>query len=221
MNTLVISPHPDDEIIGCGGIIAKRALQGNNVYVCIVSNGCPPLYSEEYNQSEMEEMKKAHGILGIKKSFVLGFPSAMLDKVEQYKINTAIEDVVEHTKAEEVFIPHSGDIHKDHKIVSAASLVALRPRPGTKVKRVLSYEVLSETDWDGPFAHNAFIPNVYEDITGTIQAKTEAFKEYKSQIKPFPSARSAEAVKALSMHRGAVVGFNNAEAFMLIREIVR
>lgn len=120
---------------------------------------------------------------------------------------------------DEVFIPHRGDMHRDHQIAADAAMVALRPNRSHKVKRVLAYEVLSETDWNIPNTQNAFIPNVYEDITKQINFKLMAMEGYKSQLREYPAARSLEGIKALAVHRGVTVGVKYAEAFMLIREV--
>nr|DAO80782.1 MAG TPA: LMBE-RELATED PROTEIN, DEACETYLASE, ROSSMANN FOLD, ZINC-DEPENDENT.8A [Caudoviricetes sp.] len=221
MNILVIAPHPDDEVLGCGGIIAKRVAQGHRVCVCIVTEGKPPMYSKKYVQHEEKEIKNAHKNLGIEETIMLKFPSAHLDKIARHKINDALIDIVKLFEPDEVFIPHIGDIHKDHQIVAESSMVALRPRSTQSIKRILSYEVLSETDWNIPNSINAFIPNIYEDISEYIDKKIESILMYKSQLHKYPEARSIEGINALAVHRGVTVGVNKAEAFMLIREVAR
>lgn len=218
MKTLIIASHPDDEILGCGGTIAKRISQGCKVYVCIVTLGTEPMYSKGYVEKELVEMAKSHNRLGLIHTKYLNFPSALLDTIPQHEINDKLTELVEDIKPDEVFIPHFGDMHSDHRIVAEASMVALRPINHI-TKRILSYEVLSETDWNTPNYQNAFIPNVYEDISPYIDSKLTAFEEYKSQIKIYPACRSKEGIKALAAHRGMNVGCEYAEGFMLIREI--
>ena len=220
MKVLVIAPHPDDEILGCGGVMAKRISSGDDVSICIVSEGKEPMYSKDFIKIERKEMAMAHGKIGKLSVLKAGFPSAMLDTVPQYKLNDTLTDFVNTIKPDEVFIPHKGDVHRDHQIVSDAALVAVRPNREHKISRVLAYEVLSETDWNIPNPSNAFIPNVYEDISEYIQLKKEAMLEYSSQLKIYPSARTIEGIEALAMHRGVIVGFRYAEAFMLVREVV-
>lgn len=220
MKILVIAPHPDDEILGCGGVMAKRISSGDDVWICIVSEGKEPMYSEDFIKIERKEMVEAHGKIGKLSVLKAGFPSAMLDTVPQYKLNDTLTDFVNTIKPDEVFIPHKGDVHRDHQIVSDAALVAVRPNRKHKISRVLAYEVLSETDWNIPNSSNAFIPNVYEDISEYIQLKKEAMLEYSSQLKTYPFARTIEGIEALAMHRGVIVGVRYAEAFMLIREVV-
>lgn len=220
MKVLVIAPHPDDEILGCGGVIAKRADAGDEIWVCVVSEGKIPMYSKDFIKKEFSEMKLAHSILGVGRTIRLSLPTAMLDTIPQYKINNLLTDVIDFVNPDEVYIPHKGDIHRDHQIVTDSAMVALRPNRIHGVKRILSYEVLSETDWNVANSQNAFIPNVYEDITNQIDVKLSSMRAYKSQLKNYPSARSLEGIKALASHRGITVGLKYAEAFMLIRETI-
>ena len=219
MNVLVIAPHPDDEIIGVGGTIAKQIAQGDNVYVCIVTKGCEPLFHQDYVEQGRYECQKADALLGVKKTIFLDFPAVMLEEIPRYKLNDKILKVVQQIQPDEVYIPHRGDMQIDHKIVSDAAMVALRPKYEHRVKRIYAYETLSETGWDVPNTANEFIPSVYEDISTTLEKKMKAMGIFQSQIQPFPAARSTGAVDALAKYRGAVVNVNAAEAFVAVREI--
>lgn len=220
MKVLVIAPHPDDEVLGCGGVMAKRAAAGDEVWVCIVSEGKEPMYSREFIINEENEMKSAHQKLGVSYSIMLRFPTAKLDTVPQHELNDKLADVVEMVQPEEVYIPHHGDIHRDHQIVADAAMVALRPNREHKVGRVLAYETVSETDWNVPSQQNAFIPNVYENIDNHLCDKVNAMQAYKSQLQENPAARSISSIVSLATHRGNTVGMKSAEAFMLIREVL-
>ena len=219
MNVLVIAPHPDDEIIGVGGTIAKRVMEGHNVYVCVVTKGTEPLFSAELVEQGRSECIQADRILGVKNTIFLDYPAVMLEAVPRYKINDAILNVIKNIMPEEVYIPHRGDLQLDHKMVVDAAMVALRPKYEYTPKRIYAYETLSETGWDIPNVTNDFIPTVYEDISETIECKIKAMNFFQSQLFKYPSARSLEAIRALANFRGATVSLNAAEAFMLIREI--
>ena len=219
MTVLVIAPHPDDEVLGCGGTIAKRAEAGDEVWICVVTEGKEPLYDKEFVDNEEKEMRSAHKILGVAQTVTLKYPSAELDLISQRLLNESISEIVNTLKPDEVYIPHVGDVHRDHQIVADAAMVACRPNRKHKVKRLLSYEVMSETDWNNPYAGNAFVPTVYEDISKHLMKKCDAMREYKSQVQEHPSARSFIAIQGLAMHRGSVVGLEAAEAFMLLREV--
>ena len=219
MKILIIAPHPDDEILGCGGIIAKNIAEENEVYIAIVTSGQAPLFNPEDDKVDRDCCLNAHKLLGVKKTFFLDLPAAMLDSVPRYKLNGSIAKVVIEVMPDEIYIPHIGDMHFDHKLINEACMVAVRPRSEKCVKRVYAYETLSETEWDIPSTTNFFMPNVYVDISDYIDKKIAAMKEYKEQIMEYPSPRSEEGIKSLAMTRGMTVNKKYAESFMLIREI--
>ena len=216
---LVIAPHPDDEVLGVGGTIVNYIRNNIEVYICIVTRGFPPLFNENRTMLNREDAKKCHEFLGIKKTYFLDFPAAMLEKAERNELNNALLSIIKEINPTEVFIPHYGDMQKDHQIVSEACMVALRPKYGLSVRRILGYETLSETAWNTPNVQNDFIPNVFIDISDSLSTKKEALSYYSLQVHPFPDARSEEAIDALAKYRGALMNMMAAEAFMLIREL--
>ena len=217
MKILIIAPHPDDEVLGCGGTIAKHTKEGDEVYLCIVTKGYTPDWSEEFIKNRPKEIEKANKILGIKKTYFLDYPTVKLDTIPQKELNEAISKVVNEVKPDILYIPHKGDLNKDHRLVFESSLVATRPA-NHKVKKILSYETLSESEWGQPI--EVFISNVYVDISETFGKKIEAMKAYGSELKQYPHPRSLGIIEALAKKRGSEVGVKFAEAFMLIREIV-
>lgn len=219
MKVLIIAPHPDDEIIGVGGTIAKRTTAGHDVYVCVMTKGCEPLFSSDSVNQVRTECKEADLSLGVKETIFLDFPAAMLETVPRYKLNDAIVKVIQRVKPDEVYLPHRGDMQQDHKMVVDAAMVALRPKYEHVVKRIYAYETLSETGWDIPNTVNEFIPTVYEDISDTLGKKLDAMRRFRSQLTDYPAARSLGAIEALAKYRGATVNMMAAEAFTLIREI--
>lgn len=216
---LVIAPHPDDEILGCGGTMIKHIEAGDEVFVCIATKGCLPLFSPESVEKVRNEARRCHKLIGVKKTFFLDFPAAMMEKVERYEMNGKVLDVIREVQPDIVFIPHWGDMQKDHQMVAEACMVALRPKYEPKVKAIYSYETMSETAWNAPNVQNEFIPNVFVDITETLEKKKDALKVFETQVSPFPDARSLESIEALAKYRGALMHVAAAEAFMLIREI--
>lgn len=219
MRVLIIAPHPDDEIIGVGGTIAKRAKAGDEVYVCIVTKGKSPLFNPDFIEQGRRECCEADAKLGVKETIFLDFPAVMLETIPRYEFNGKVAEVVQNIKPEEVYIPHRGDMQIDHQMVVDATMVAVRPRGDDYPKRVYAYETLSETGWNIPNVTNEFIPTVYENITDTYDVKVEAMSVFKSQLAPFPAARSVGAIEALAKFRGATVSVEAAEAFSLIREV--
>lgn len=216
MRVIVFAPHNDDEVLGVGGTIAKHVSEGDEVYVCEVTVG----KNEERAKSIKEEALKAHKILGVKQTYFLDFPVVGLTTVPTMELNKAIHKLTQEIKPEIAYIPHKGDMHKDHAIVAESAMVALRPVDSPQVKAIYVYETLSETEWNIPSVDNAFLPNVYVDITNTIEKKIEAMKCYKSQLYEFPQPRSLKAIRSLSEVRGSTICVENAESFMLVRSIL-
>jgi len=215
---LVIAPHPDDEVLGCGGTIANLTKNGAAVFLCIVTQAYSPDWSGSFLEKRPHEVAAANKILGIKKTFFLNLPTVKLDTIPQKELNHAIDNVIGQIKPEELYIPHPGDLNKDHRLVAEATLVACRPGK-QNIRRILSYETLSETEWGQEI--EPFIPNVYVNITDTFRFKLNAMKAYKSELKPFPHPRSLKTIKALAQKRGSESGVKLAEAFKLIRELTR
>lgn len=211
---LVLAPHGDDEVLGCGGVIAKYANLGAQIAVCIITEPYESEWTAEYVRRRPKEIAKAHRALGVKKTFMLGLPTVKLDTIGQKEINDKLADVVRRFRPEVIYIPHAGDLNRDHRIVHEAALVCARPVKGNAIRAVYAYETLSETEWGTV----PFIPSVYEDVRRNMNAKLSAMRAYGSEIKPFPHPRSLEAIEALAKKRGAESGYERAEAFMLLRQ---
>jgi LmbE family N-acetylglucosaminyl deacetylase len=218
---MVVAPHADDEIIGCGGTIAKAISEGHEVYIIIATNanvGAPELFDEAAIKKVREEALQAHAYLGVKETFFLDFPAPALNAFPEYKVSVALSKIFNQVQPNILYLPHPGDLHQDHKAVYRASLVAARPQGNYSVEEIYCYETLSETEW-APYQEQAFIPNVFEDISNFFEQKVAAMKFFKSQIKEFPHTRSTETFEALAKYRGATVGVHRAESFMVERII--
>jgi LmbE family N-acetylglucosaminyl deacetylase len=216
---LVIAPHPDDEVLGCGGTIFKHSSSGDSVHLCIVTKAYPPDWPETVIKEKRGEVNRASRILGVCQTHFLDLPTVKLDTLPQKQLIELITGIVNKIQPDIVYIPHKGDINKDHRLVFEAAMVSTRPKPSSAIKKVLCYEALSETEWAGPHAESAFIPNVLVDISNELDIKLKAMAEYKSELKKFPHPRSLKAITALAKVRGTTIGVKAAEAFMLIREI--
>lgn len=220
MNILVIAPHPDDEILGVGATMAKHIANGDDVYICIATRGVMPLFDDDSVENVRNETIRAHKLLGVKETFFLDFPAVMLEQVHRYEINGRLSDLIQKVKPDIIYIPHFGDMQKDHEIVAEAAMVAVRPKYEHKVSEVYAYETLSETEWNIPHSSNTFIPNVYNDVSEYLNKKLETMKFFESQLSDFPNPRSLEAIEALAKYRGSTINVRAAEAFMLIRRIM-
>nr|WP_214197427.1 PIG-L deacetylase family protein [Novosphingobium profundi] len=216
---LVVAPHPDDEILGCGGTIARLAEEGHEVDVCLVTRGHPPDFAEDAVLRVIAEMERAHAHIGVTRTHRLDLPAARLDTVPAWRINQAIGEVVEALAPDTLFLPFVGDIHLDHQLAFLGAMVAARPRREHVPVRILCYETLSETNWLAPPITPAFVPNCFIDIAGTLARKLEAFAMFESQVKEFPDERSLKVIESLAVVRGANVFAKAAEAFVIVRQI--
>lgn len=221
MRVLVIAPHPDDEILGVGGVIACLSRAGHEVHVTIVTSGQPPLFDEESVRQVRREARRAHELLGVQGTrFLEDLPAAGLDTVPGHVLNAAIGRTLDETRPEVLFIPFAGDVHRDHQLVFTSALVAARPNLSGCPRAIYAYETLSETNWYAPPITPGFMPNTFIDISEVLEVKLAAFEAYESQVRSFPHERSSEALEALAKVRGATVGVRAAEAFVLVRQLM-
>lgn len=216
---LVIAPHPDDEILGVGGTIAKYAKLGYQVTVLTVSGHRPPLYPEAAYQRTLDEARAAHAIVGVHASIFLGVPATMLGNEPVAELNGKIVNVVREVGPSIVLCPYP-DRHVDHRYVFESTMVATRPvGHGRAIRIVAAYETLSETHWNAPHIEPNFTPSWVVDITDFVEQKLAALRCYESQISPFPGPRSVEAVQALSVFRGTQAGFAHGEGLHVVRMV--
>ncbi len=145
----------------------------------------------------------------------------MLDTVPRYQQSNAIRGVIADVQPELVYLPHQGDLHHDHREVYEATLVAARPLEHCPVRRMMCYETLSETEWAPPIPGQTFCPHVFVDVAPFLDIKLAAMRCYESQVKAPPNSRSLQAIEALARFRGATVHVQAAEAFQLVRDIIR
>jgi LmbE family N-acetylglucosaminyl deacetylase len=217
---LVIAPHPDDEVLGCGGVIARHSARGDSVQVVVVSRGAPDIFPQEEVEQTRSELAAAHQLLGVEEVHFLDFPAPRLDMVPGHELADRLTRLVREIQPQTVYAPHWGDLHSDHKAVYWATMVATRPNCGSRVQRLLCYETLSETEWSGPSVENAFSPTVFVDISDFLAIKLKAMACYRTQLKEFPQSRSLRSLEALATLRGSAVGVDAAEAFVLVRDVV-
>ncbi len=216
-NILVIAAHPDDEALGCGGTISKHSAKGDRIGVLFIADGVGAR-----NDAFAENLKKrkhaaenALRILGAESLGFFDFPDNRLDTIPLLDIVQKIEKVIEDFQPSVVYTHHYGDLNVDHAIVHRSTLTACRPIPGSYVKEIYTYEVLSATEWS--LGNNLFIPNYFINIEDYWDKKVTAINAYNQEMRPFPHTRSMEHLQSLAEHRGASVGLRKAEAFLMIR----
>lgn len=219
MSVLVLAAHPDDEALGCGAAIARHAARGERVRIVFVSDGETSRgdVAQGAVAARQEMACAAASVLGAEPPVFLGFPDNQLDTIPLLEIVQAVERAVGSSPPRRVYTHHAGDLNVDHGIVARACLTVFRPQPGTGVRDILGFEVLSSTGWNAPEA--VFAPNVYLDAVGFEDCKAAALACYGAELRAFPHARSQETMRHLLAFRGATVGLAAAEAFTLLRRV--
>ena len=218
MKTMVIAPHPDDEVLGVGGtLLCRKAAGAKMAWLIVTSISAETGWDEIKVKKRAEEIRQISEFLGFDEVFQLNFPTTQLDQVPMSDLVARISEAFISFGPEEVFIPHRSDVHTDHRMVFDAAASCTKWFRFPSVKRVLAYETLSETDF-GLCTDQAFRPNVFIDIGQYLDGKLRAMDIYASELGPFPFPRSYRAVQALATLRGASSGFEAAEAFELLRE---
>ena len=219
---LVVAAHPDDEVLGCGGYIAKRASEGHKVTVLFVSDGVSSrsgVVKPNEVKSRRAAALEAGAILGVDSHVFGDFPDNQLDTIPLLTIVKFIEDAILLSNPEIVLTHHRGDLNIDHSTASKATLTACRPKPESKIKTLLFFETPSSTEWNFGTNESFFIPNWYENISECMTQKLEALEAYKLELRDWPHPRSTRAIKGLAELRGATCGLDAAEAFVLGMQI--
>ena len=221
---LVVAAHPDDEVLGCGGTIAWHADNGDQVQILIVVEGSTSRQRQRDRSQVRDDLsilakaaQTAGYILGGEGVGFLDLPDNRLDSLDRLDLTKRIEECVERHQPECIYVHHAGDVNVDHRRLHEAVVTACRPTPGHVVKRLLSFEVASSTEWQPPGSASAFQPNWFVDISDQWERKREALVAYSSEMRDWPHARSFEAVKHLARWRGAQVNAEPVEALSLLR----
>ena len=221
MKILLISPHPDDETLGCGGTILKHKDKGNKIYWLIVTNiDEKNRWDKDIVKKRQEEIKTVAEMYSFEKTFKLDYPTAKLDTIPIHEIIKSISKVMFEIKPEIIYLPNRSDIHTDHRITFKAVYSCTKNFRSPFIKKILMYETLSETEFAPALPEDAFVPNVFVDITKYFEKKLEIFKIYKSELMKKPLPRSLEVVEAFDKCRGSQIGKKYAEAFILLKEIL-
>lgn len=228
-NILVIAAHPDDEVLGCGGTMARHIKMGDNVYSVILAEGITSRdkkRNREIHNSEFDILhsaaRKANEILGVKQLKLLDFPDNRMDSLDRLEIVKSIEELIIEIKPNIIYTHHIGDVNIDHRRIHEAVVTAVRPIPGNhNVEELLYFETASSTEWMTSGSAPPFTPNWYVDIEDSLELKLEALEAYEYEMRAWPHARSIKALEYLARWRGANVGVQAAEAFMLGRKVIK
>ncbi len=224
-SVLVIAAHPDDEVLGCGGTLAKWVDAGASVHVAFLADGVFSRSGEpQAQQAQLAERRSAArtacGILGVHSVSFGDFPDNRMDTVALLDIAQAVEALVREHLPDTVLTHHAGDVNVDHRLLHEAVVTACRPQAGHPVKTILCFEIASSTEWQLPASAQPFAPNWFVDISATFARKMDALQTYSEELREWPHPRSLQGVAHLAHWRGATVGVDAAEAFILGRRLL-
>lgn len=223
MNILIVATHPDDEILGCGGTMARLVNEGHEIFIAILGEGATSRYDGQNtaSQSATEALhgncRKAADLLKIKNLYLYNLPDNRFDTVPLLDIIKIVEELIVQIKPSGIYTHTGGDLNIDHVLTHRAVVTAARPTSDCPVKDIYAFEVPSSTDWALAQFKPVFRPNVFVDISDTIDTKIKAMQIYEGEVRIFPHPRSPEALKTTARRWGSVVGCEYAEAFELIR----
>ena len=220
---LIVASHPDDEVLGCFGTVARLIKEGYEAYTLILGEGKTSRDEQRIVDSRKDEIEvlnneieKANNIIGIKKVFIESFPDNRFDSVALLDIVKVISKVKEEVQPDIIFTHFENDLNIDHRITYQAVITATRPMEDECVKEIYSFEILSSTEWNYPLS---FSPDTYFDISDTLDLKISAMKEYTSELCEYPHPRSLEGIKLNAKYQGMRVGKRAVEAFKSVRVI--
>ncbi|MFD2206857.1 PIG-L deacetylase family protein [Kiloniella antarctica] len=217
---LVVAAHPDDEILGCGGTLARHVKGGDTVDIVFLSDGVTSR-DRENSVDEIERRKcsafKAAEIIGARKPVFGDFKDQMLDSYSLIEIVKFIETILKQVGPNIIYTHDFSDLNVDHLITHRAVMTACRPLPENQIKSIYAFECVSSTEWSVEVGGGTFVPNYFVDISSTINMKMAALRAYEFEMRPSPHSRSFENVQSLATFRGHSVGVLYAEAFRLIR----
>lgn len=223
---LVVAAHPDDEVLGCGGTIARLSNEGTEVFIAILGEGITSRYGrrEDADPALIGHLRRSSEtvakMLGAKELFLYDLPDNRFDTVTLLDVVKIIEDLIDKIQPQTVLTQHGGDLNVDHNVLFRAVLTATRPVASNPVNAVYGYEVASSTEWAFQKFEPAFRPGLFVDIIDYLDIKIRAMQAYESEARPFPHPRSPEALRAAAQRWGSVVGVPAAEAFEIVRAIV-
>lgn len=220
-NVLVVAAHPDDEVLGCGATIRWHVLMGDRVSVVFMADGessRPGSSKKEIEQRRIMANDVAE-LLGTEPPIFLDYPDNKMDTFPLLKVVNDLEAVINNIQPDTIYTHHTGDLNIDHQITNRAVFTAARPVPANPVKIIKIFEIPTSTEWSFPSIVEVFLPTCFVDVSETLATKLQGLEIYRSEMRPFPHARSIENVKALAVFRGASVGLESAEAFMIGRLI--
>jgi len=226
---LIVVAHPDDELLGLGATMHKLIKDCNTkTNVLILGEGITSRSDKRDIAKWKKEIyilknniKNAQAAIGYHSINTYDFPDNRFDTVALLDIIKVIEKEKESFQPDIIFTHHGGDLNIDHQRTFEAVVTACRPMPNESVKTIITFETPSGTEWRASSDPRHFIPNLFFEVSeDDIQAKINGMECYEFEKRAYPHPRSPKALKIFAQRWGIISGFNYAEAFCLVRNIV-
>ncbi|WP_043262833.1 PIG-L deacetylase family protein [Streptomyces sp. CT34] len=216
---MAVVAHPDDEVIGPGGTLAKHVRAGDDVHVLILAEGKTSRADDPDPAGSLaasgDETVASMAELGITRWTRLDLRDNQLDSYPLLELAQQVSAVVDEFAPEVVYTHHPGDLNIDHELTARACMIACRPHVSA-VRWLFAFATLSATD-AGYAGRPPFEPSVHVDVTDTLETKLAAMRRYSSELRDFPHPRSLQAMRSQAELFGAAAGGAAAEAFSVIR----
>ena len=218
----VVAAHPDDEVLGCGGTLLKHIDQGDKVYILFVTEGVSGRYEKNEVDKSIKEISKRENMARkaskIGKFEIVDFLNLKNLELSNYPHNYLTNLIVKNfkkIKPDIVYTHYEHDLNIDHYHTFFSTFVASRPNNDYLIKKLLSFEIPSSTDWGINQNGKLFCPNYFVDTFKFKKKKERLLDCYKYELRKPAHSRSLKNINALSTYRGGIVGLHYAEAFIV------
>lgn len=216
---VVVAAHPDDEVLGAGGTLARHVRAGDEVHAVVLAEGATSRYEDGMVSALAGASKRAADVLGLASLHACGLPDQRLDAVPLIELTQLLEGVLAALRPDVVYTHFPGDVNLDHGAVARAAWTACRPYVFPALRRFAVFETPSSTEWAWPLDGDAFRPDLYVDVSTTLEVKLAAFACYESELRPYPHPRSWRALSERAAYWGSRVGRRAVEPFHVLREV--
>lgn len=216
---VVIGAHPDDELLGAGGTLARHVLAGDEVHAIVIADGAGSRYPDQMITTLEKDAQRAAQTIGFASLRLQALPDQRLDTVPFIELTQLIELVLDDVGPHVVYTHFPGDVNADHGLVARAAWTACRPYSRPELRRFAVFETPSSTEWAWPMDGASLNPNHFVDVTGTLDIKIAAMECYETELRDYPHPRSSRALRERAAYWGSQIGRLAAEPFRILRDV--
>lgn len=217
---VVIAAHPDDELLGAGGTLARHVRAGDEVHAIVVADGAGSRYPAELVSSLEKQARRAGEVIGFTSLQFLQLPDQRLDTIPLIELTQRLEGVLDEIGPDTVYTHFPEDVNTDHGLVARGAWTACRPYARPRVRKFAVFETPSSTEWAWSMPGTDFRPSLFVDVTDTLEAKIAAMECYETELRDYPHPRSSRALRERAAYWGSHIGRRAAEPFIVLREVI-